>query len=69
FWIPKIERNMQRDRENNRILTAMGFTVLRFWDKEVIRNLESCIQAIHKSIDAEKPTSPAISEIIPIIEK
>ena len=30
FWIPKIERNMQRDVEVTEKLTADGWTVLRF---------------------------------------
>jgi len=30
FWIPKIERNMQRDAEVNQTLKDLGFTVFRF---------------------------------------
>ena len=30
FWIPKIEKNMQRDREVTEKLTSEGWTVLRF---------------------------------------
>jgi len=43
FWIPKIERNMQRDRENNRKLMEMGFRVFRFWEHEVKKDLDSCV--------------------------
>ncbi|WP_412468525.1 very short patch repair endonuclease [Pedobacter sp. KLB.chiD] len=32
FWIPKIERNMQRDRHVNQQLKAKGYTVMRFGD-------------------------------------
>jgi DNA mismatch endonuclease, patch repair protein len=46
FWIPKIERNMQRDVENNILLKKMGYTVLRFWDHQIYKNLESCIEKI-----------------------
>ena len=35
FWIPKIERNMERDREVTVALIEQGWTVLRFWDFEV----------------------------------
>ncbi|SKB62234.1 DNA mismatch endonuclease Vsr [Parapedobacter luteus] len=35
FWIPKIERNIQRDKENNATLIAMGYTVFRFWGEDV----------------------------------
>lgn len=50
FWISKIERNMQRDRENELKLKALGFTVLRFWEKEVTKNLSYCLEKIFQYI-------------------
>jgi DNA mismatch endonuclease (patch repair protein) len=35
FWIPKIERNMQRDREVNAQLEALGWRVVRIWEHEL----------------------------------
>ena len=46
FWVPKIERNMQRDREVNRQLNNMGYTVFRFWEKEIKNELNKCINDI-----------------------
>ncbi len=46
FWVPKIERNMQRDREVNRQLADMDFTVFRFWDHEIKNNLDKCINDV-----------------------
>lgn len=46
FWISKIERNMQRDRENESKLKTLGFTVIRFWEKEITKNLEACLEQI-----------------------
>ena len=46
FWIPKIERNMQRDREINRYYQSKGWTVLRFWDFEVKQELGSCVKRV-----------------------
>ncbi len=46
FWIPKIERNMQRDQENNRALEDLGFKVFRFWDHEIKSGLEKCIEQV-----------------------
>ena len=46
FWIPKIERNMQRDREVNNELCKMGYRVFRFWDFEVKANLGACIKEV-----------------------
>lgn len=40
YWIPKIERNMKRDQEVNAKLKEMGWTVLRFWSKQVLKNPE-----------------------------
>jgi DNA mismatch endonuclease (patch repair protein) len=46
FWLPKIERNMQRDRQVNRQLNEMGFMVFRFWTREIKENLNRCITDI-----------------------
>lgn len=46
YWIPKIERNMARDRDNNRRLEYEGITVVRFWEHEIKKNLEGCIEVI-----------------------
>lgn len=34
YWIPKLRRNVERDREASAILAAAGWTVLRFWEHE-----------------------------------
>lgn len=46
FWIPKIERNMQRDRENEIKLEALGFRVFRFWEHEIKKELGKCVKEI-----------------------
>lgn len=48
FWIPKIERNIKRDEEVTNRLTAEGWTVLRFWGKEIKNDLEGCLTRIEK---------------------
>ena len=35
FWIPKIERNMQRDREVTAQLNNLGWRVVRIWEHEL----------------------------------
>lgn len=52
FWIAKIERNMERDREVNRILSEQGFTVMRFWDHEVLKELAKCVNQILMYIES-----------------
>ena len=46
YWIPKIERNMERDKEVNEELKIRGYTVLRFWGKEIEKNVSGCADII-----------------------
>ena len=50
FWIPKIERNMQRDKEVYMKLSEEGWTVLRFWGMEIKKQTENCVKEIEKCI-------------------
>jgi DNA mismatch endonuclease, patch repair protein len=55
FWIPKIERNILRDKQNNALLQKMGFRVLRFWQKEVENELGACVLEILRQINIDDP--------------
>ncbi|MGY8914492.1 MAG: very short patch repair endonuclease [Flavobacteriales bacterium] len=46
FWIPKIERNIQRDREVNYTLETLGFKVFRFWEREIKKELDKCLKQV-----------------------
>ena len=46
FWIPKIERNMQRDIEVTARLQEQGWTVLRFWGHEIQKEPEYCVSVV-----------------------
>ena len=50
FWIPKIERNMQRDKEVNETLEKSGWTVLRFWGNDIKKNLQTCADEIERVV-------------------
>ncbi len=52
FWIPKIERNMQRDKEINKKLKHMGFRVFRFWEHEIRKDLDSCLQKVISHVES-----------------
>ena len=54
FWISKISRNMQRDEQINRQLDFIGWTVVRFWGKEIIKNTNECIRTIEELIFDKK---------------
>jgi DNA mismatch endonuclease (patch repair protein) len=51
YWIPKIERNIQRDKEVNQYLIKNEWKVIRFWSTFVKKNLQDCIEIIEKEID------------------
>ena len=53
FWIPKIERNMERDKEVTEELQKQGWTVLRFWGKEIRKNAGGCADIIEKAVRGE----------------
>lgn len=50
FWIKKISRNIERDEEINKKLLFMGWTVIRFWGKEILKNTDECIRVIEEAI-------------------
>lgn len=62
FWIAKIERNRNRDQAVNHYLASKGWTVLRFWSKDVktklfttVRTIEKEIESMHGKIYYNKP--------------
>ena len=46
----KIEGNIQRDKTVNKILKEQGWKVIRFWGKDIQKNLDSCVDRIEKEI-------------------
>lgn len=50
YWVPKISRNRERDEEVNKELLFLGWTVIRFWGKEIKKNTDECIKVIEETI-------------------
>ena len=53
FWIPKIERNIERDKEVNVKLESEGWIVLRFWGNEIKKNTAQCADIIEKAVHSK----------------
>ena len=49
YWFAKIERNRARDRLVNRTLKKEGWTVVRFWEREIKSDVASCVERILKA--------------------
>ncbi len=50
YWIPKIEKNMDNDRRFTSELESMGYTVIRFWGKEIMKDTPGCADRIESAI-------------------
>ena len=50
YWIKKIERNKERDTQNDAELQFLGWTVIHFWGKDILNNTETCIKVIEETI-------------------
>lgn len=50
FWISKIERNIQRDKEVNEHLKSEGWTVIRFWGNDIKNNVIGCADIVEKAV-------------------
>ena len=46
YWIEKIEENISRDRRNDELLIDMGWIPLHFWEKEIKKEMDNCINRI-----------------------
>ena len=57
YWIPKIERNMARDQKVNAALEQEGWTVIRFWERQIRKELESCVDEVLSAIEKKQADS------------
>jgi len=48
YWRPKLEKNVERDKKITSDLETDGWTVIRFWEHEIINDSEKCSQKIKK---------------------
>ncbi len=53
YWVDKIEENMARDIRDDQLLMQAGWTPIRFWEKEVIKDLPACVVEIEDAIFAQ----------------
>ena len=46
YWIPKIERNIERDKEVDDQLIQLGWLPLHYWEHSIEKDLDGCISDI-----------------------
>lgn len=57
YWIPKLERNVERDREQRLELNSMGWTVVDIWECELKRDFEG---SVNHALDALREADSGI---------
>lgn len=50
YWVNKIQENMKRDWDVNKQLLFMGWTVIHFWGKDILKRTDECIEVIEETI-------------------
>lgn len=60
FWYSKIDRNIKRDKEVNEQLKAQGWTVFRFWETEITKESDKCLNIILNCMNAKNKATDKI---------
>ena len=69
FWIKKISRNRERDDEVNKQLLFLGWTVIRFWGNDIIKNTDECVKVVEEVIFDNMIAQNSVPEYWPEEEK
>jgi DNA mismatch endonuclease (patch repair protein) len=62
YWLAKIQRNMERDRQNDRQLQEMGWTVLRFWESQIRSDMARVARTVLGVLRREPASAPGLDE-------
>jgi DNA mismatch endonuclease (patch repair protein) len=63
-WEAKLEGNVRRDKRSRRRLQRLGWAVIRLWEHQIERDLDSCIVKImsklaqHEAVKKRKKSKP-----------
>ena len=50
YWVAKIQENMERDVRIDKELMFLGWTVVHFWGKDILKRPEECLKVIEDLI-------------------
>jgi DNA mismatch endonuclease (patch repair protein) len=50
FWVAKIGRNVERDREVTSALETAGWRVVRLWESDVLRSPEEAADVVETAL-------------------
>ena len=58
YWVKKIQDNINRDDEIDKRLLFLGWTVIHFWGKDILKKTDECVRTIEETIFEIKMNSP-----------
>lgn len=50
YWSKKIQENITRDNEKDKALNALGWTVIHFLGKDILKKTDECVKVIEETI-------------------
>jgi DNA mismatch endonuclease (patch repair protein) len=57
YWREHIKRNRKRDRLVNAHLKKRNYAVLRFWDYQIEKQIDRCVERIRKTVSSQSCVS------------
>jgi DNA mismatch endonuclease (patch repair protein) len=69
FWLSKITSNRKRDKRAGGKLRRKGWSVLRFWEKDIMRNPGRCIAKIRQKIRTMRIRDIRIGDRVEILRR
>lgn len=46
YWLPKIERNIKRDKKNEKLLKKQGYQVIKIWEHNIPKDMNKIIRKL-----------------------
>lgn len=54
YWVAKIRRNVERDRRQDQALTTAGWHVLRLWEGDIVRDVDSQVAIVVDALNGRR---------------
>lgn len=64
YWYNHIKRNKERDKKVTATLKEKGYTVLRFWDDQIDKNIGKCVENIKYSVQRHSYVAVGLNQEI-----
>lgn len=50
YWVPKLKKNVERDKKRDAELSEQGWVCLRFWEHEIREDVEHCASTVRSEL-------------------